>query len=99
MLADEASVRGLCSVLLCTDIDKKNVVKHCEPSFRRYKVGDVLFTENARESVLAAVARHDGVVPRIESQKREDDGNDPIHSRQREHKGGNGEKPFSCSTL
>jgi hypothetical protein len=54
--------------------------------------------ENAEESALAAVARRDNGVPQIDLQKSEDDETGPIRSRECEHGGGDGEKPFPCST-
>jgi hypothetical protein len=51
------------------------------------------------ESVDVAVADCNHVVIRIYELEREDDGNDPKHSRQPQNNGSDDKKPFSCSTL
>jgi len=53
----------------------------------------------ARGSVVTAEAPRDSAVPRVEECKGEDDGEDPIHGRQREYEGDEGEEPFPCSAL
>jgi hypothetical protein len=92
---DDVKVRGWYTgtVLYRTYVNEKNVVEHwqaraAQPARCRQHMG------NASGSVDPAVTRPDTVVPRVEEYKGEDDGKDPIHSRQGEHGGDDAEEPF-----
>ena len=85
--------RGVYTVLYCTDVDEENIIEHRQPSSCRH-TESIQAMEKANDRFVAAIACSDTVVHHVDGYKGEDDGKDPIQSRQREHKSCNGEEPF-----
>jgi hypothetical protein len=97
--SDKVRVLGRYPVQCRTDIDEKNVVGHCRPKQQRYGLRLQHLSHKARDSVVTAEAPCDSAAPRVEEYECEDDGKNPIHGRQHEYEGDEGEQPFPRSAL